>query len=144
MTKTVKAVKAAKTVKAVQEVKNEIVLKTETIANIATVNEIVPVLETIQAEQEIVSDSETMSKLYELFLKENDCEYSKFETLPSLHLYTVYGLKKTLYIKIDSELNISQVATILNGREQEVKNCRNILTLKSLKATKSYTKAQIK
>lgn len=138
MTKTTKAVKAAKTVK------EEIVLKTETIANIATVNEIVPVIETIQPEQEIVSDSETMSKMYELFLKENNCEYDKFETLPTLHLYTVKGLKKTLYIKIDSELNISNVATILNAREQEVKNCRNILTLKSLKATCSYTRAQIK
>lgn len=120
-----------------------IVSTNETIANVQTIeNEIS--IETIVETIETNANIETMSNEYELFLNQNNYEFSKNSIDENEIDYIITGLKKTLYIKIHNNLNISNVATILNNREQIRANCRNILTLKSLKATKSFTNCHVK
>jgi hypothetical protein len=63
--------------------------------------------------------------------------------------FRVHGLKKTVFVQIDPEKNHAYVFTILNKKlsddqEANKRAARNILTLKSLKALKSYTITQTK
>lgn len=120
-----------------KEQKFEIVSTSETIQNIQEVAvEVVSNEETIQNIQ--------MNQEFEKFLTENTVTYMKFDIGDGVINYEITGLKKKVFVKIDNSLEISNVFTIPNKKENLRENARNILTLKSLKATKSFTNCHIK
>lgn len=75
---------------------------------------------------------------------EIDCNYSIENDM-----FCIFANKKHIFIKIDNEQNFAFVFTILNKKMSNNMNenklhARNILTLKSLKATKSFTICHMK
>lgn len=116
---------------------------------IVSTNQTIATIEKIENESqnnENVNENfdENMTNEYIDFLNENELNY-QFEN----NQFCVFANKKHIFVKIDNDTNFANVFTILNKKYSndinEIKlNARNILTLKSIRALKSYTNAQSK
>lgn len=112
--------------------KNEIVIVSQ---NELIVNENIE-FENVSQNETIV---ENMSNNYIQFLNDNNLQFEQKNDN-----FIVICNKKHIFVNIDNDMDICTVFTILNKKmTNNVNEClihkRNILTLKSLKALKSYT-----
>lgn len=119
-----------------KEEKFEIVPKTQTIQKIQTEEKI--------EEDKGNKENLTMVEEYFDFLKLGGFNYKVDKDL-----IIIFANKKHIFVKVDIEKNWAHVFTILNKKisedmKENKANARNILTLKSLKALKSYTLSNAK
>jgi hypothetical protein len=94
--------------------------------------------------ENIENDTLSMYDEYISFLYEQNAIF-KIEN----DIIIVIANKKHIFVKIDDDKNYSYVFTILNKKMSNdlhecKKHARNILTLKSIRATKSYTISNMK
>lgn len=131
--------------------------KIEATNAIAVVTNEAPIIEneektneqTINEQQQNAADEKTMHEKYIDFLNELNAKYTIQQTDDNEYNFVIIANKKHIFIKINNITNHSNVFTVLNkymsNDLQQIKmHARNILTLKSLKATKSYTISNMK
>lgn len=99
-------------------------------------------LNPLEKEEELKYEplDDKLSSQYEAFLNENQIEYYS----PEEDVFLIQGPKKKICVKIDDLNTRGFVYTVLNKKEFKRENARNILTLKSLKALRSYTFSNLK
>lgn len=97
-------------------------------------------LENEEIKEDHKEEVQTLSFEYEEVLKELGAEYYT----PEENVFLIQGPKKKIAVLINNDLGNGFVYTVLNKKEFKKENARNILTLKSLKALKSYTISNLK
>lgn len=90
-------------------------------------------------ENETIEEDVNMLFEFAEFLKLQGAEY-----VIDNNVFLINGPKKKICVRIDLDTNFAHVFTVLNKKEFKKENARNILTLKSLKACKSYTISNLK
>lgn len=104
---------------------------------------------TNEQQQQNTANEKTMHEQYIEFLNELNANYTVEQIDDNEFNFIIIANKKHIFVKINNITNHSNVFTVLNkymsNDLQQIKMyARNILTLKSLKATKSYTLSNMK